>query len=103
MTKKIFVGNLPFKLTDLDLKDLFSEYGEVTTAKVIVDRRTGRSRGYGFVEMGTEDNASQAIQKLNGTEINGRPINVSLAKERSENERSSSGSGGYEGRRDNYY
>lgn len=84
MTKKLFVGNLPFAVTDFDLEDLFKGYGEVTSAKVIVDRRTGRSRGYGFVEMGTEDLAQQAIEALNGTELKGRPINVSLAREQVE-------------------
>jgi RNA recognition motif-containing protein len=84
MTKKLFVGNLPFAVTDFDLEDLFKGYGEVTSAKVIVDRRTGRSRGYGFVEMGTEDLAQQAIEALHGTELKGRPINVSLAKEQTE-------------------
>ena len=84
MTKKLFVGNLPFQVTDFDLEDLFKGYGEVTSAKVIVDRRTGRSRGYGFVEMGTEDLAQQVIEALNGTELKGRPINVSLAREQTE-------------------
>ena len=84
MTKKLFVGNLPFAVTDFDLEDLFKGYGEVTSAKVIVDRRTGRSRGYGFVEMGTENLAQQAIEGLNGTELKGRPINVSLAREQTE-------------------
>ena len=84
MTKKLFVGNLPFAVTDFDLEDLFKGHGEVTSAKVIVDRRTGRSRGYGFVEMGTEELAQQAIEALNGTELKGRPINVSLAREQTE-------------------
>ena len=97
MTKKLFVGNLPFAVTDFELEDLFKGYGEVTSAKVIVDRRTGRSRGYGFVEMGTEDLAQQAIEALNGTELKGRPINVSLAREQTEGgDRERSGfSGGY--------
>ncbi|OGI08009.1 MAG: hypothetical protein A3I68_00515 [Candidatus Melainabacteria bacterium RIFCSPLOWO2_02_FULL_35_15] len=84
MTKKLFVGNLPFGVSDFELEDLFKGYGEVTSAKVIVDRRTGRSRGYGFVEMGTENLAQQAIEALNGTELKGRPINVSLAREQTE-------------------
>ena len=97
MTKKLFVGNLPFGVSDFELEDLFKGYGEVTSAKVIVDRRTGRSRGYGFVEMGTEDLAQQAIEALNGTELKGRPINVSLAREQTEGgSRDRSGfSGGY--------
>ncbi len=97
MTKKLFVGNLPFGISDFELEDLFKGYGEVTSAKVIVDRRTGRSRGYGFIEMGTEDLAQQAIEALNGTELKGRPINVSLAREQTEGgSRDRSGfSGGY--------
>ena len=102
MTKKLFVGNLPFQVTDFDLEDLFKEYGEVTSAKVIVDRKTGRSRGYGFVEMGTEETAQRSIEGLNGADIKGRPINVSFAREQVEGsgrdrDRSgfSGGSGGY--------
>ena len=103
MTKKLFVGNLPFAVTDFELEDLFKGHGEVTSAKVIVDRRTGRSRGYGFVEMGTEELAQQAIEALNGAELKGRPINVSLAREQTEGggggrDRDRSGfSGGYGG------
>ncbi len=100
MTKKLFVGNLPFAVSDFEIEDLFKGYGEVTSAKVIVDRRTGRSRGYGFVEMGSEDAAQQAIEGLNGSELKGRPINVGFAKEESENrDRSNSSfSGGYRDR-----
>ena len=101
MTKKLFVGNLPFAVTDFDLEDLFKGYGEVTSAKVIIDRRTGRSRGYGFIEMGTEELAQQAIEALNGTELKGRPINVSLAREQTEGGgRDRSGFSGGDGRRD---
>lgn len=94
MTKKLFVGNLPFQVTDFDLEDLFKEYGEVTSAKVIVDRKTGRSRGYGFVEMGTEENAQQSIEGLNGADVKGRPINVSFAREQTEDRGSRGGFGG---------
>lgn len=80
MGSKLFVGNLSFQVSDFELEDLFKEHGEVTSAKVIVDRRTGRSKGYGFVEMVEEDQARNAIEALNGLEIKGRPINVSLAK-----------------------
>ena len=97
MTKKLFVGNLPFGISDFELEDLFKGYGEVTSAKVIVDRRTGRSRGYGFVEMGTEDLAQQAIEALNGTELKGRPINVSLAREQTEGGGRDRGGGGFSG------
>ena len=80
MTKKLFIGNLSFKVTDFDLEDLFKQYGEVVSAKVIVDRMTGRSKGFGFVEMNAEDTAQQALEALNGSDIKGRPINVSFAK-----------------------
>jgi len=87
MAKKIFVGNLSFQITDFDLEDLFKEYGEVASAKVVVDRMTGRSRGFGFVEMNAEDSAEKAIQGLNGADVKGRPINVSFAREQTEGER----------------
>ena len=93
MTTKIFVGNLPFQVTDLELEDLFRNYGDVISAKVIVDRRTGRSKGYGFVEMNAEDMAKQAVTGLNGTSVSGRPINVSFARSQAE-ERSDRGGGG---------
>ena len=104
MAKKIFVGNLSFQITDIELEDLFKEYGEVSSAKVIVDRRTGRSRGFGFVEMKAESNAEQAVEALNGADVKGRPINVSFAREQSEGDRerggySSGGGGGYQNRR----
>lgn len=93
MAKKIFVGNLSFQITDFDLEDLFKEYGEVASAKVVVDRMTGRSRGFGFVEMNAEDSAEKAIQGLNGAEVKGRPINVSFAREQTEGERGGRGGG----------
>lgn len=101
MTNKIFVGNLSFQLTDFDLEDLFKQYGEVTSAKVVIDRMTGRSKGFGFVEMGTEDGAKQAIEALNGTELNGRPVNVSFARNQDNERKSFRGSGGYHKRRSN--
>ena len=94
MAKKIFVGNLSFQVTDFELNDLFKQYGEVTSAKVVVDRMTGRSRGFGFVEMNSDDGAQSAVDSLNGTEVNGRAINVSFAREKSEGDRSYGGSGG---------
>ena len=105
MEKKLFVGNLSFELTDFELEDLFKEYGEITSAKVIVDRRTGRSRGFGFVEMSTEDSAAQAVEALNGVELKGRPINVSFARKQAEGERSGGrgfgdgGDGGFQRKR----
>ncbi len=80
MGTKIFVGNLSFQVNDFELTDLFKEYGDVVSAKVVTDRMTGRSRGFGFVEMGTEDGAQKAIDAINGQEVKGRAINVSLAR-----------------------
>ena len=100
MAKKIFVGNLSFQITDFDLEDLFKEHGEVISAKVIVDRMTGRSRGYGFVEMSTDEAAQKAIDALNGQEVKGRAVNVSFAREQTGEERASRGGGdGYNKRR----
>ena len=94
MSKKLFVGNLSFQVTDLELEDLFKDFGEVVSAKVIVDRRTGRSRGYGFVEMVKEEIAKEAMEALNGADVKGRPINVSFAKEEERGSRSGFGGGG---------
>ena len=100
MAKKIFVGNLSFQVNDFDLEDLFKQYGEVLSAKVIVDRMTGRSKGFGFVEMTTEDGAKQAVEALNGADVKGRQVNVSFARKQGEEERTGGGnSGGYEKRR----
>ncbi len=78
----IFVGNLPFSATEGDLKDLFTEYGTVDSASIINDRETGQSRGFGFVELGAEARAQDAIRDLDGTELKGRNINVNEAKPR---------------------
>ncbi|MFN8542767.1 MAG: RNA-binding protein [Candidatus Binatia bacterium] len=91
MGKKIFVGNLSFNTSSADLESLFSKAGTCESATVVTDRETGRSRGFGFVEMSTASEAQQAISSLNGTELQGRALNVSEAKERS--------SGGGSGRR----
>jgi RNA recognition motif-containing protein len=80
--KKIYVGNLNFATTDGDLKALFDEFGQVNDAKVITDRDTGRSRGFGFVEMAGDAEASAAIENLNGREVDGRALNVSEARPR---------------------
>ncbi|MDN5354767.1 MAG: hypothetical protein PWQ09_1523 [Candidatus Cloacimonadota bacterium] len=77
--KKLYVGNLPWKATEEDLTNLFSEYGEVTSARIITDRETGRSRGFGFVEM---ENAEEAINNLNETDFMGRTLRVNEARER---------------------
>jgi len=78
----IFVANLNYRLTDDDLRDLFQEYGSVDSAKVITDRDTGRSKGFGFVEMSDEAEAKSAIQALDGAEYDSRPIVVKEAEER---------------------
>ena len=90
----IFVGSLPFKLQEADLKQLFEAYGEVSSVKLINDRETGRSKGFGFVEMPDDESAQQAISALNGSEVSGRTIAVSLAEERKPSERKSFGGGG---------
>lgn len=95
MGKRIFVGNLPFSATDQVLNDTFAQYGAVESAKIIMDRNTGRSKGFGFVEMATDADAATAIEKLNGAEYEGRTITVSEAREMQPRE----GGGGGGGRR----
>jgi RNA recognition motif-containing protein len=82
MSNNIYVGNLPWTFKDDELKGLFEEHGEVTSAKVIVDRESGRSRGFGFVEMASADEAASAIEALNGQEAEGRELKVNEAKPR---------------------
>ena len=93
----IYVSNLSFNVQDEDLKEFFAEYGEVTSAKVITDKFTGRSRGFGFVEMSDDAAAQKAIQELDGATVEGRAIKVSEAKPR-EQRPSTGGSGGGGGR-----
>ena len=78
---KLFVGNLPWSVTDQDLEEMFAPFGSVDSAKVITDRETGRSRGFGFVEMG-DDSARSAIEDLNDSEIQGRKLTVNQARDR---------------------
>ena len=85
MGKKLFVGNLTFATTGSDLERLFASAGSVESATVVTDRDTGRSRGFGFVEMSTASEASDAIARLNGQDVGGRQINVSEAKSPSRN------------------
>ncbi len=86
--KKIYVGNLSFQMSDQDLMALFTEYGQVNSAAVILDRETGRSRGFGFVEMESDDAARNAIESLNGRDIEGRTLNVNEARPREPRNRS---------------
>ncbi|HEY3227743.1 MAG TPA: RNA-binding protein [Roseiflexaceae bacterium] len=83
MRAKLFVGNLPWSVGDAELEELFREYGEVESARVITDRDSGRSRGFGFVEIDAEDIAV-VISALNGRELDGRPIRVSEAEDKRE-------------------
>jgi RNA recognition motif-containing protein len=94
----IYVSNLSFKLQDEDLKQIFTSFGEVTSAKVIRDNQSGRSRGFGFVEMASDDDARAAIEKLNGTEVDGRSIVVNEARPRTEGGGGSGGGGGFKKR-----
>lgn len=82
MGRKLFVGNLNFKTTSDDLKDLFAEAGTCESATVMFDRATGKSRGFGFVEMSTDEEAQKAITEMNGRELQGRNLNVNEARER---------------------
>jgi len=79
---KIYVGNLPWSTTDQELSEMFGEIGAVRSATVITDRETGRSRGFGFVEMDSDDDAKKAIEDFNGKEMGGRPLRVNEANER---------------------
>lgn len=90
----IFIAGLSYNITDADLNDLFGEYGVITTAKVIMDRETNRSKGYGFVEMDDEAAGQKAIDELNGAEYDGRTISVSVARPRTEGAGGARRSGG---------
>ena len=91
----IYVSNLSFNTSDAELQDLFSKFGEVASAKVITDRETGRSRGFGFVEMPNDEEGKAAMSGLNNKEVEGRAMSVSVAKERE----ARTGGGGFGGGR----
>ncbi len=99
----IYVGNLPYEATDADLQQLFQQHGTVASARVIVDKMSGRSKGFGFVEMPERAEAEKAIEGTNGTDFMGRPlrVNESQPKPRSDDRRGGGGGGGG-GRRDRY-
>jgi len=78
----IYVGNLSFRTDDEELREVFAEFGEVTSAKVIMDRETNRSRGFGFVEMANDNEGNAAIEALNGAEVSGRSLRVNEARPR---------------------
>lgn len=82
MGRRLYVGNLSYNTTETELREAFGQLGTVTDAKIVMDRDTGRPRGFGFVEMSSDQEAQQAIQQLNGRELDGRAINVNEAQER---------------------
>lgn len=100
MAKNIYVGNLVWDCTADDLLALFQEHGQVARAQVITDKETGRSRGFGFVEMDNDAEAQKAIETLNGSNYKGRPLTVNEARPREE--RGGGGGGGYGGGRGGY-
>jgi len=91
MNKKLYVGGLAYSVTNTELRDLFESHGTVESANVITDRDTDRSRGFGFVEMGTQEEAEKAIQSLNGTQHEGRTLTVNMSKPRSDSDRGGRG------------
>jgi RNA recognition motif-containing protein len=99
MGRRLYVGNLSYNTTEMALREAFGQVGTVADAKVVMDRETGRPRGFAFVEMSTEQEAQEAIQQLNGRELDGRAINVNEAQERAGGGgRGGSGRGGGGGR-----
>jgi RNA recognition motif-containing protein len=96
MGKKLYVGNLAYSITDHDLEQLFTPHGTVQSAQVIMDRDTGRSKGFGFVEMGSDQEAQTAISQMNGKEVEGRALTVNEARPKPEG---GGGRGGYGGGR----
>ena len=93
MSTKLYVGNLPFSATNQSLEQIFTQHGEVRSVQIVTDRDTGRSKGFGFVEMGDSRAAEAAISALNGTELDGRPLTVNEARPREDR----GGGGGYGG------
>ena len=97
MGSKLYVGNLSYGVTSSDLEQLFSQYGTVQSAEVISDRETGRSKGFGFVQLGSDDEAQAAIAALHGQDHEGRALTVNEAKPREDRPRGGGGGGGYGG------
>ena len=95
----IYVGNLSFDVSDAQLQEAFGAHGTVNKASVVTDRMTGRSRGFGFVEMGNDDEGKAAIEALNGSELGGRALTVNLAKPKTDRNRGGGGGGGGRDRR----
>src|SRR5262245_31493182 len=97
MTSRLYVGNLAYSTTDAGLRDFFATAGDVKSAEVVIERNSGRSKGFGFVEMTTEEGAQNAMNTLNGKLLDQRPIRIDFAKPKEERPRTNGGSGGYSG------
>lgn len=93
----IYVGNLPYDVSDSDLQQLFEKYGTVASARVVMDRATGRAKGFGFVEMNDRAEAEKAIAGTNGADMNGRPLRVNESQPKPREDRGGGGGGGYRG------
>ena len=95
---KIYIGNMSYDTTEENLRQAFEAYGEVVSVNIITDRDSGRPKGFGFVEMGSKEEATAAIEALNGQEMNGRQVNVNEARPRNTDNRRGGGRGGYNNR-----
>ena len=102
MSNKLFVGNLSFETTENDLQDAFAAHGTVTEANLMTDRTTGRPRGFGFITMGTPEEAQKAIAALNGSQLGGRALTVNVARPREERTGGGGGRREYGGSRNRY-
>lgn len=102
MAARLFVGNLPYSVDSQKLEEIFSQAGPVASAQVLIDRMTGRSRGFGFVEMADDEGTQKAIDTINGMDVDGRKIIVNVARPREERSDNRSGGGGYGSDRPRY-
>lgn len=103
MATKLYVGNLPYSAKEESLKEHFSSAGSVASVKIIIDRETGRSKGFGFIEMSTDEEAEEAISKFHGQDFDGRPMTVSEAKPMTPNDNRGGARGGFGGGNRNRY
>lgn len=97
MGKKLYVGNLPYSTTDDSLREMFTQFGTVESAQIITDQFSGRSKGFGFVEMASDEEAQNAVKTLDGKDIEGRAIKVNEARPKTDRPRREGGGGGYGG------
>lgn len=100
--RKLYVGGLPYSVSDRQLEELFSSHGTVESARVIIDRMTGRSKGFGFVEMSSQSEAQSAIDSINGTDLEGRSLTVNEARPRTPRPGGGGGGGGFGGGRNRW-